>query len=115
MKFKWSWGGQKIIKNHSNFAGVLVWLFRTFLTLGLKKIIFFDFSIHLNAYMVKRKPELQKRVGSGLQRKSGKRRKCAGQNRKTNTVAVCSNCGRPNCGVCCNGDWKLTKCKDCRS
>ena len=71
-----------------------------------------------DAYMVNRKPVLQRRVG-GFQlhkkRQSGKQRKCAGRNCKNNTVSVCSHCGRPTCGVCGNGDWKLTECKDCRS
>ena len=33
--------------------------------------------------MVKRKPVLQRRVGPGSERQSGKQRKCAGQNLKT--------------------------------
>ena len=68
-----------------------------------------------DACMVKRKPVLQRRVDPGSERQSGKRRKCAGRNCKNNTVTVCSHCARPTCGVCGNGDWKLTECKDCRS
>ena len=62
-----------------------------------------------DAYMMKRRPVLQRRVDPGSERQSGKRKKCAGRYCKNNTVAVCSHCDRPACGVCVDGNWKLTE------
>ncbi|CAK8681971.1 unnamed protein product [Clavelina lepadiformis] len=66
-----------------------------------------------DAYMVKRKQVVQREMKPAQRRPSGKRRKCAGQGCKNNTVTVCSHCSKPTCGVCGNGDWKLTECKNC--
>ncbi|CAK8672720.1 unnamed protein product, partial [Clavelina lepadiformis] len=66
-----------------------------------------------DAYVVKRKHVVQRKVNPAQKRPSGKRSKCAGKGCKNNTVTVCTQCSRPIYGVCGNDDWKLTECKNC--